>query len=361
MDFLSSPIHALLEEPHAKHERHRAWLLRSLSSRAPVPPVPQDPPVPPAPEPLCEPIPAAELADEVAQLDPSSRLASVGALEAWIAPAAAIPRTLLEIGRLRELSFRAVGEGTGRACDLDRFDASYLQLFLWDRALRAVAGGYRLGPVDELLARGGTSALYTSTLFEYEPEVLRLLGTALELGRSFVTPTHQRSHAALLTLWKGIGAFVARNPRYRMLFGPVSISADYHPFSRQLLGHWLEARHRHAELFGRVRGRTPFRFQAVDGLAPERLRGLAAATDDVEELVTGIERGERGVPVLLSEYLKLGGKLLALNVDASFQDALDALVVVDLVRAPQRLLERYLGKDGAAAFLDAHAREARVA
>ncbi len=312
-------------------------------------------------KPICSAVPVKEIEAEIARLSFEDRLATVANLDAWIAPAAAIPRTLAEIGRLRELSFRAVGEGTGFSCDLDRFDANYLHLFLWDRSCRAIAGGYRIGKTDELLSRGGSGELYTSTLFEYDPEALQVLGTALELGRSFVSPGYQRSYAPLLTLWKGIGAFVARNPRYRLLFGPVSISADYHPLSHQILGHWLETRHGHSGLFGRVRGRTPLEFHAVDSLRPERLRKLAAGTTDITELISKVEQDQRGIPILLSEYLKLGGKLMALNVDPAFHNALDALVVVDLVAAPRRLLERYLGRDGAAGFLSTHESDARVA
>jgi len=311
--------------------------------------------------PLAPAQPPSSLEAEIALLPRTQRLAQVGELEAWIASAAEIPAVLQEIGRLREQAFRAVGEGAGGACDLDRFDRHYLHLFLWDRSARAIAGGYRLGRADELLARGGPGELYTNTLFEYGPGVLNGIGTALEVGRSFVSPTYQRSYAPLLTLWKGIGAFVVRNPRYRRLFGPVSISADYHPLSRQILGHWLVAGHSHEALYGRVRGRTPPGFSALNGLSPARLRNLAAGGIDVPSLVREIEHGARGVPVLLSEYLKLGGKCLALNVDAGFQDALDALVLVDLVATPRRLLERYLGRDGASAFLAAHAPEERLA
>jgi hypothetical protein len=164
-----------------------------------------------------------------------------------------------------------------------------------------------------------------------------------------------------LTLWRGIGAFVVQNPRYRNLFGPVSISADYHPLSRQILGHWLATGHAHAALFGRVRGRTPLAYSALNGLSPARMRNLAEGGVDVAALVPEIEHDGRGIPVLLSEYLKLGAKCLALNVDADFQDALDALVVVDLVAAPRRLLERYFGREGTATFLAAHATDARLA
>lgn len=300
---------------------------------------------------VATPVLREEIAPEIAALPASARLAKSGTLEAWIARAPEIPRTLAEIGRLREVAFRAVGEGTGRARDLDRFDLDYLHLVLWDTKSREIAGAYRIGATDEL---GSARRLYTSTLFDYDEGAIESLGPALELGRSFVAPGWQRSYAPLLTLWKGIGAYVARNPRYRRLFGPVSMSADYDVLSRQLVAHWLEAGHAHTELAGRVRGKRPFAWRSVDGLKPERLRALVEGGADLSQLVPRIERDEKGIPVLLREYLKLGGKLVALNVDADFQNAIDALVVVDLVHTNARLRERYLGAEGSAAFVAHH-------
>jgi len=298
-----------------------------------------------------------EVEAEIEALPRGARLSSSGALETWIARAEEIPRTLAEIGRLREVAFRAVGEGTGKARDLDRFDLDYRHLVLWDRNAHAIAGAYRLGATDEL---GDAQRLYTSTLFDYDAGALESLGPALELGRSFVAPGWQRSYGPLLTLWKGIGAFVAQNPRYRRLFGPVSMSADYDVLSRQLVAHWLEAKNAHEGLRGRVHGKRPFEWRRVDGLAPERMRALVEGGVDLARLVPRIERDEKGIPVLLREYLKLGGKLIALNVDANFQDALDALVVVDLLEADTRLVERYLGVDGAASLREFHGEHAPV-
>ncbi|MCY2961696.1 MAG: GNAT family N-acetyltransferase [Planctomycetota bacterium] len=303
---------------------------------------------------IATPVLREEIVPEIAALPPEARLAKSGTLEAWIARAPEIPRTLAEIGRLREVSFRAVGEGTGRARDLDRFDLDYLHLVLWDTGTQEIAGAYRLGATDEL---GTARRLYTSTLFDYDAGAIESLGPALELGRSFVAPGWQRSYAPLLTLWKGIGEYVARNPRYRRLFGPVSMSADYDLLSRQLVAHWLEASHAHTGLAGHVRGKRPFAWRSVDGLRPERLRALVEGGADLARLVPRIERDEKGIPVLLREYLKLGGKLVALNVDADFEDALDALVVVDLVETAPKLRQRYLGAAGSAALLAHHGQE----
>ncbi len=166
------------------------------------------------------------LAREIASLPPSARLIAGNGMQVFCAGAESIPLALREIGRLRELTFRSVGEGTGAALDLDRFDQTYLHLFVWNPKQREIVGAYRLGASDELLARGGPAALYTSGFYDFAAPFWDRVSPALELGRSFVQPAYQKGFAPLLLLWRGIGAFVTRNPRYRRLFGTVSISAD---------------------------------------------------------------------------------------------------------------------------------------
>jgi putative hemolysin len=290
---------------------------------------------------------------ELARLPSDSRLAAQNGLVAHLARAEQIPALLLEIGRQRELAFRAVGEGTNRPRDLDRHDEHYRHLVLWDERQGRVAGAYRVGATDELLHGGDVSGMYTASLFDYDRSTLRRFEPALELGRSFVAADYQRSYAPLLTMWKGIGAHVARNPRYRHLFGPVSISADYHPLSRQLIAQYLQ-RHRAAPATTGFRPRTPLELRRVQGLEPRRISELLGRGLDLSALVGDLEGGRKDVPVLLREYLKLGGMVVALNVDPDFNDALDALLVVDLVRTEERLLRRYLGDEGARGFLAHH-------
>jgi len=290
---------------------------------------------------------------ELARLPADSRLATQNGLVAHLARAREIPELLLEIGRQRELAFRAVGEGTNLPRDLDRHDERYRHLVLWDEREGRVAGAYRLGATDELLRGDDVSEMYTASLFHYDRATLRRFEPALELGRSFVAADYQRSYAPLLTLWKGIGTHVARNPRYRHLYGPVSISADYHPLSRQLIAQYLQ-RHSSAPAAAGFRPRSPLELRRVQGLEPARISQLLGRGLDLSSLVSDLECGRRDVPVLLREYLKLGGKVVALNVDPAFNDALDALLVVDLARTPERLLRRYLGVAGASSFLLHH-------
>jgi putative hemolysin len=267
-----------------------------------------------------------------------------------LAKASDIPNLLHEIGRLREITFRQVGEGTGKPIDLDMFDAHYWHLFLWNRAAQQVVGAYRLGPSDEIVKNVGVEGVYTRRLFAWKPSFLERIGPALELGRSFVRREYQRTYAPLLLLWRGIGQFLVRNPRYKVLFGPVSISANYGTASRQLMVQFLRAYRQSPELAPLVRARNPFRTRPFR-IAQELVKESAWDIEQLSTLVADIEFDRKGVPILLKQYLKLGGELVAFNVDRNFTNALDGLIVVDLRKTDVRLLERYLGKEGAAAFL----------
>jgi putative hemolysin len=151
-----------------------------------------------------------------------------------------IPNLLQEIGRLREITFRQIGEGTGKTIDLDRFDLYYNHLFLWNRKKLEVVGAYRLGDVNAIVRRYGENGLYTSTLFHYRSAFLQQINNALELGRSFIRLEYQRLHSSLFLLWKGIGHFVAMHPQHKTLFGPVTISNCYNTLSRQLMVSYLK-------------------------------------------------------------------------------------------------------------------------
>ncbi len=207
------------------------------------------------PAPLAHEAPRDLIAAEVAPLAP---VCENDEFAVYLAPAGAIPHTLREIGRLRELTFRGAGEGTGAPFDLDRFDPYYQHLFLWSKSGREVAGAYRLGPTADLLPRFGVRGLYSSTLFHLNPELFERIGPALEMGRSFVRPEYQRQYAPLLLLWKGITRYVSAHPECSILFGAVSISNDYNPVSRSLLVGYLETR-KECGLANLIRARHPYR------------------------------------------------------------------------------------------------------
>ncbi|MEI6606793.1 MAG: lysophospholipid acyltransferase family protein [Verrucomicrobiota bacterium] len=298
------------------------------------------------PEPVAPAGDPALLASEVAALPGDALLAAHGDLEVWIAGADAIPNILNEIGRLRELTFRDVSEGTGRARDLDAFDTHYRHLFLWNAASREIAGAYRMGLSDELLARNGRDGFYTHTLFRFHPAFLQRLGPSMELGRSFVTTAYQRKPYSLFLLWKGIGHFVARHPRYRTLFGPVSISSDYSMASRSLMVEFLRQHHSDPAMEEWVTPRNPFRPASRLRRQHAQIAAGLKSIDEVSSLVAGLEQDGKGLPVLLRQYVAMNAVLLKFNVDRHFCDALDGLVVVDLRAADPRMMTRYMGETG---------------
>ena len=285
---------------------------------------------------------------EIARLPRDSCLVESGAFHVFVAEARRVPATLREIGRLREVTFRGVGEGTGRELDLDAFDERYLHVFCWDRERQRIVGAYRMGATDRIIASAGITGLYTRTLFRYDERLIARLSPALELGRSFVRAEYQRSHNALLLLWRAIGQFVARHPQYRVLFGPVSISSRYSEASHGLLMAFLRRHHLDRDLAKLVDAITP---HVVD---PRPAAAIPESIDDVNRLVARAEADGKGVPVLLRQYLKLNAKLLGFNIDPQFGDALDALMMVDLTTVEHAILHRYLGREGAGRFLAWH-------
>jgi putative hemolysin len=304
------------------------------------------------PESLAPPADCGTLASEVRRLPASAVLARSGALVAFLAGADAMPHLLYEIGRLRELTFRAIGEGTGKRMDLDWFDSHYLHLVLWNEQRSEVVGSYRCGATDTIVPCFGVDGLYTSTLFAYEGALVARLVPGLELGRSFVRPEYQKTYSALFLLWRGIGAFVARNPRYKLLFGAVSVSNEFRGETQRRIVEFLRAASFLPALARFVRSRSPLGPSFASSPRPRvgPSRDLGALDRDVREL----EHGERSLPVLLKQYLKLGGRVLGFARDRDFRDSLDALILVDLSAAPPEVLVRYMGEEGLRAFLDYH-------
>ena len=307
-------------------------------------------------ETIVAPVSPNAIETDLNKLSSAQRLYESAEFTVYSAKAREIPSLLHEIGRLREITFRAVGEGSNRAIDLDRFDYYYTHVILWSRVRHELVGAYRLGLTTEILPSLGVSGLYTSTLFRYDDRLLQRLGPALELGRSFVRPEYQRRYSPLLTLWKGIGRYIVLNPRFATLFGAVSISNRYSRWSRELIFRFFESRESDHDLRTLVAPRHPFRPRWTppgDGLAnPACCRQLEHLLDPISD----VERDGRSIPILFRHYAKLGGRLLSFNVDRAFSNVLDGFVLVDLRETEPELLRRYLGGDGANAFRSYHGR-----
>jgi len=309
--------------------------------------------------PIAPPEPAEGIAAEIHRLPESCRLIEKGELRVYLAQAEQIPRTLREIGRLREITFRQEGEGTGHPRDLDSYDDHYAHLFMWHDSDRRIVGAYRVAFTDRVLERFGKRGLYTSSLFRYRTDLLRKMGPSLELGRSFICSDYQKNYSSLLLIWKGIAQIIVKNPRYAGMFGPVSINNEYSSISRQLMVSFLKINNWEPDLARLIRARRPLRTKPLKKIDPGVYSFAALAPDDISDIIEEIESGERGIPILLKQYLRLNGRLLAFNVDPDFSDVLDGLIWVDLRQTDPAILERFMGRESVRGFLRHHGMEDR--
>ena len=248
---------------------------------------------------------------------------------------------LHEIGRLREATFRAVGEGTGRSLDLDAWDSWYEHIVLWDAAADRIAGAYRVARGAPVLAAHGLRGLYTASLFDYGEDALVRIAQGMELGRSFVVPAYWGSRS-IDYLWQGIGAYLRAYPKVRYLFGAVSISAALPAAARaQIVAHYARW---HGGPAGEARPHRPFHYEAA-------LPGDAAldAETAFRVLKNNLDALGAQVPMLYKQYVELcepgGARFLAFGVDPDFSDAVDGLIEVDIQRMRPKKRQRYLGGD----------------
>lgn len=305
--------------------------------------------------PLAAPQLPSVLAKEITSLPQASRLVEHGDLEVYCVESSEIPNVLNEIGRLREQTFRAAKEGTGKERDLDEFDAYYLHLFMWNRVNEEIVGAYRIGLADKITDQFGKEGLYTSTLFRFRSQFIDKLGPSIELGRSFIRLEYQKKHSSLAVLWRGIGEFIARHPEYRTLFGPVSITDAYNNISKDLMISFFREHKFDVEMSRYVRPRNKHKSSSVfKGVSIKQIGESIRSVDSVSAIISGFEADQKGVPVLLKHYLKLNGALLSFNVDPAFSDVIDGLILVDLCKTEPKILQRYMGQEGYANFADYH-------
>lgn len=296
-------------------------------------------------EPIVEPEPIQTLLDELAALPPERKLVDNGHLQVWCAPAKEIPHILHEIGRLREITFRMVGEGTGNSIDLDEYDPYYWHMFLWNNEKQEIIGCYRIGLTDEIVREHGIQGLYIRSLFKFDQRLLNTIGPFAEMGRSFVRTKYQRAITSLPLLWKGIAVFMARARRYRTLMGPVSITNEYRQASRCMMIRSLRHTCWMPELARLVSSRIPPKKPLRAEWSLPEYDTFLHNIDQVGEYVEEIEPNGYGIPILINQYLKLAGRLICFNLDPEFSSVVDGFIVVDLTQTPQRILKRYMGAE----------------
>lgn len=263
--------------------------------------------------------------------------------EVYITPTDHIPNIIREIGRLREITFREVGEGTNKSIDLDKYDIYYNHLFIWDTENKKIVGAYRIGKGDEIFYSYGKKGFYTAELFKIKSQFQSVLKEGLELGRSWIRKEYQQKPLPLFLLWKGILKYVVDNPRYRYLIGPVSISNSFSKFSKSLMVNFIYQNHFDYEMAELVKPRKKFKidFSKID---IDLLTAGKNSFKNLDSLISEIETKHVKVPVLLRQYIGLNAKIICFNIDPKFSDSLDGFLVLDLRAVPQDMLEK-LGKN----------------
>jgi putative hemolysin len=295
-------------------------------------------------EPVAEPVDRMVLREEFNSIQQPYELFAAKNYSVLFAPTRLIPNFIKEIGRLREITFRAVGEGTNRGTDIDEYDFYYHHLIIWDRDTDSVIGAYRIGKGKEILSLYGMKGFYISSLFRIKKTFEPILNEALELGRSFIVPEYQRKPMSLFLLWKGLLTVLIKHAEYRYLIGPVSISNEFSDFSKSLLVEFIMNHYYDADLAEYIRPRRKFNLHADKRF--DRGIFINSAENDinrVEKVVSDVESGYK-IPVLLKKYLEINARIIGFNVDPDFNNCLDGLMILDVYNIPHDFV-RALSKD----------------
>lgn len=296
-----------------------------------------------AKEEICAQIPINLMEKEVEFLRVNFKVWTEKNYEVFITPTSYIPNIIKEIGRLREVTFRAIGEGTNKSTDLDGYDIYYNHLFIWDSETKMIVGAYRIGKGDEIFYSYGKKGFYIAELFKIKSEFYSVLKNSLELGRSWIRKEYQQKPLPLFLLWKGILKYLIDNPKYRYLIGPVSISNSFSKFSKSLIVDFIYKNHFDQEMAEMVRPRKKFKvdYSKID---VDLLTSNNNSLKNLDHLITEIETSHIKVPVLLRQYVALNAKIICFNIDPKFSDCLDGFLVLDLENVPQEMLDK-LGKN----------------
>ena len=289
-------------------------------------------------EALIAPVAKSVLQAEINLLSSDSLLFRRGDFEVYLAAAVQIPNLLKEIGRLRELTFRAVGEGTGRALDIDHYDKYYQNLFIWDTKVQKIVGGYRIGPGSTIFEKFGVKGFYIRSLFKIKKAFYKTLQESVELGRSYIVPEYQKKTFPLFLLWRGILTFLNKNPNYRYLIGPVSISKTYSDISKSMIIAFVKRYCYDSKNAKYFKARIPYKPIINEIDIEEKITQFDGKLKNLESFLESIEQINIRVPVMLKQYSRQNAKFISFNIDPNFSNALDGLMILDLKNVPEETL-----------------------
>ena len=254
--------------------------------------------------------------------------------EVFFAAAKEIPNLLHEIGRLREITFRDVGEGTNNAIDLDKYDNYYNHLFLWDSNANCLVGAYRMGLGSKIYKEFGIDGFYVHTLFKIEPELHQMMANTIEMGRAFIISEYQQKPMPLFLLWKGIVHVTLRYPEHKFLMGGVSISNQFSEFSKSLMIEFMKSHYYDPYIAQYIYPKKEYKVKLKDADKDFVFDETKADLQKFDKIIDEIEPGALRIPVLIKKYVKQNARLVAFNVDPKFNNAVDGLMYIKVSDLP---------------------------
>lgn len=275
------------------------------------------------------------LLKEINALQKTGLLFENETFQLFCAEAKKIPNILDEIARLREITFREVGEGTNKPLDIDKYDYYYHHLFMWDIKEKKLVGAYRIGKGAEILKKYGKKGFYVNSLFKLKKELVPTLNQSIELGRSFIIKEYQRQPQPLFLLWKGILYFLIKNPNYRYLIGPVSISNDFTSISKSLMIEFVKLNYFDSKIAKHIKPRKSYKVKVKEFNIQELVNFTKHDINKLDKMICEFEPDKVRIPVLIKKYIKQNAKIVGFNVDPRFNNTLDGLIFLDLLEVPK--------------------------
>jgi len=292
--------------------------------------------VPKIPKKIVTPVKTELMVKELNELKEGDyRLLQSKNYEVYLAPASKLPNILREIGRLREITFREVGEGTNEAIDLDKFDTYYHHMFLWDSDAKVIAGAYRMGLGSKIFEAYGIDGFYLQDLFRFEPELYTMMSQSIEMGRAFIIKSYQQKPMPLFLLWKGIVHTTLRFPEHKYLIGGVSISNQFSNFSKSLMIEFMKSHYYDPYIAQYVHPKKEFKVKLKDADKDFVFDETEADLNKFDKIIDEVEPGALRLPVLLKKYIKQNARLVAFNVDPLFNNAVDGLMYIKIADLPE--------------------------
>ncbi|MCM0665626.1 GNAT family N-acyltransferase [Flavobacterium tyrosinilyticum] len=296
--------------------------------------------IPKAPKKIVTAASESKLIDEVQALrDNDSRFLQSKNYEVFFASAKEIPNILHEIGRLREITFREVGEGTNESIDLDEYDQYYHHMFLWDDETKKIAGAYRMGLGSEIYPKYGIEGFYLTDLFRFEPELHDMMHKSIEMGRAFIVKEYQQKPMPLFLLWKGIIHTTLRHPEHKYLVGGVSISNQFSDFSKSLMIEFMKSNYYDPYIAQYIHPKKAYKVKLKDADKDFIFDEAESDLNKFDKIIDELEPGNLRLPVLIKKYIKQNARVVAFNVDPLFNNAIDGLMYIRIADIPESTMK----------------------